>query len=190
MDYITQSDPVVALYARGFGEQRYRLRGRTELLMNNRDPNFQKPLFVSEDCTSAKLVVYDGNSRLRENQLPADADMIGFAVVTFDELRGRALERDLELQLIHRDQRMNAELMRARSTISVRARRARHGSRDADSRFAQNVSFIPFRGTEGIFYFFIQWARCDNGYCVYQSYFTSECRSVQHLVFAKAKTRF
>ena len=103
MDVFSKSDPFVVIYNKPFGSEKWQELGRTEVIMNNLDPQWTmkvKLAYLFEEQQHLKFEVYDHDSQ--SNNLE-DHDFIGACTTTLGQIMtsGRAT-----LELVNRQGRL------------------------------------------------------------------------------------
>jgi len=86
LDVLSKSDPMCVLFIQPFGQDQWQEFGRTETIINSRNPNFAKKMNITyrfEELQKLKFEVYDIDSS-RPNL--SDHDLIGWTEVTLGNI--------------------------------------------------------------------------------------------------------
>lgn len=99
LDYLSKSDPFVVVHYQPFGLKQWEECGRTEVVRNNRDPDFATPvkiIFRFEEQQNLRIEVYDADSKSANLK---DHDFVGSVEITLGQLVShRKVQKKIEFK--------------------------------------------------------------------------------------------
>lgn len=148
MDVFSKSDPFVVMYTQGVGTKEWREHGRTEVIMNNLNPDFVKTFvlhYFFEEVQKLKFEVYDVDSKSTNLR---DQDFIGSAECTLGSIIGENGGR-LEKQLTNKEVNKNRgkiiltceELSECKDVVTIQFRGHKLDKKDF---FGKSDPFLVF----------------------------------------------
>lgn len=99
LDLLSKSDPFVVAYYQPFGLNQWQECGRTEVVQNNRDPDFSTPVkmvYKFEEQQKLKFEVYDSDSQSANLK---DHDFVGWVEISLGQLVSqKRIQKKIEIK--------------------------------------------------------------------------------------------